>query len=159
MSQPSTDLHPTPPFITINNPTNTEDNVQEGKKKRKNRLTKRPPPTGQRFVPNADPSKPPSVYVPVDQEDYSDEDIGYHCYESKKLNSIASDNDNQPHVFPQGNLDAPTREVRLKLEMEFKIIKAFQRVVRKFNILFRLISFYYNLNSILAMLMYNFLAL
>ncbi|MED6109916.1 hypothetical protein PIB30_037999 [Stylosanthes scabra] len=63
-------------------------------------------------------------YVPIPQ----------HCYESEELNSIASDDDNQPHVFPQGNPDAPTREIRLKLEMEFETIKAFQKVVRKFNI-------------------------
>ncbi|MED6162674.1 hypothetical protein PIB30_072790 [Stylosanthes scabra] len=93
-----------------------------------------PPPTGQRFVPNDDSSKPPFVYVLVDQEDYSDEDLGYHCYESEELNNIARDDDNQPHAFPQGNPDAPTREVLLELEMEFKTIKTFQGAVRKFNI-------------------------
>ncbi|MED6152120.1 hypothetical protein PIB30_088895 [Stylosanthes scabra] len=127
ISQPSTESHPTQPSVAINNPTKNEEDVQgTKKKKRKNRSTKRPPTTGQRFVPNTDLSMPPSVYVPVDQEDYSDEDTGYHCYESEELNNIASDDDNQPQVFPQGNPDAPTKEVRLELEMEFETIKAFQ---------------------------------
>ncbi|MED6111107.1 hypothetical protein PIB30_049482 [Stylosanthes scabra] len=98
MSQPSTESHPTQPSVVVNNPTNNED-VQGTKKKRKSRSTKRPPPTRQRFIPNTDPSKPLSVYVPVDQEDYSDEDASYHCYESEELNSIANDDDNQPQVF------------------------------------------------------------
>ncbi|MED6191912.1 hypothetical protein PIB30_004989 [Stylosanthes scabra] len=102
MSQSLIESPPTPPSVTVNNPTNNEENAQGSKKKRKNISTKRPPPTGQRFMPNADPCKPSSVYISVNQEDYSDEDAGYHCYESEELNSIASDMIINPMCFHKG---------------------------------------------------------
>ncbi|MED6108291.1 hypothetical protein PIB30_022421 [Stylosanthes scabra] len=82
LSQPSTESHHTnEPFNVASNALNsqndnTQGDVQGTKKKRKNRSTKRTPSTGQTFVQNPDPSKPPSVYVPVNPEDFSDEDAG-----------------------------------------------------------------------------------
>ncbi|RYR06955.1 hypothetical protein Ahy_B05g074272 [Arachis hypogaea] len=93
------------------------------------------PPTGQSFIPNPDPDKPPTFYVPVDDDDFSDENPGHHCYESEELHSIASDDDTeQTPVFPQSNPDAPVNQVRLEVGMEFETLSHFRKAVRKFNI-------------------------
>nr|XP_025652979.1 uncharacterized protein LOC112748944 [Arachis hypogaea] len=42
-----------------------------------------------------------------------DKGAGMHCHESEELDSIASDDEtSQQATFPQGNADAPVREVR-----------------------------------------------
>ncbi|MED6173648.1 hypothetical protein PIB30_061640 [Stylosanthes scabra] len=74
---------------------NSQQDAEGSKQKKKRRSTKRPPPTGQTFIPNPDPDKPPSIYIPVEGEEHLDEDVGYHCYESEELHSIASDDDGQ----------------------------------------------------------------
>ncbi|QHO54417.1 uncharacterized protein DS421_2g56600 [Arachis hypogaea] len=95
-----------------NNQTNTDEQVEGRPKVSKRRSAKRSPPTGQSFIPNPDPDKPPSIYVPVESEEFSDENAGYHCYESEELRSIASDEDaDQPPVFPQSNADAPVSQL------------------------------------------------
>ncbi|RYQ83496.1 hypothetical protein Ahy_B10g102184 [Arachis hypogaea] len=72
-----------------------------------------PLPIRQSFIPNPDPEKLPSFYIPVVEEDYSNENILYHCYESEELRSIANDEDaDQPQVFPQSNVDAHVRQVK-----------------------------------------------
>ncbi|RYR25915.1 hypothetical protein Ahy_B02g059950 [Arachis hypogaea] len=84
-------------------------------KKRKRRSTVRPPPSGQTFIPNQDPNKHPSFFIPVDGEDMSEASAGMHCYESEELDSVASDDeDSQQATFPQANPNAPVREVREK---------------------------------------------
>ncbi|RYR72487.1 hypothetical protein Ahy_A02g006714 [Arachis hypogaea] len=101
----------------------------------KERSARRPPPTGQSFILNPDPDKPPSIYVSVDVEEFLDENVGYHSYEFEELRSIASDEDaDQPLVFPQSNADAPVSQVQLELGMEFETLSHFRNVVRKFNI-------------------------
>ncbi|RYQ79073.1 hypothetical protein Ahy_Scaffold8g108559 [Arachis hypogaea] len=69
----------------------------------------------QSFIPNPDPDKPPTFYVPIDDDDFSDENPSHHCYESEELHSIASDDDTeQTLVFPQSNADAPVNQVQLE---------------------------------------------
>ncbi|RYR21279.1 hypothetical protein Ahy_B03g066573 [Arachis hypogaea] len=128
-----------PPSDTNRTPQNDHSNpseeVQGRPKVYKRRSTKRPPPTGQSFIPNPDPDKPPTFYVPVDDDDFSDENPGHHCYESEELHSIASDDDTeQTPVFPQSNADAPVNQVRLEVGMEFETLSHFRKAVRKFNI-------------------------
>ncbi|XP_057740328.1 uncharacterized protein LOC130957490 [Arachis stenosperma] len=91
--------------------------------------------TGQTFTPNQDPNKLPSIFILVEGEDMLNLGAWYHCYESEELDSIAS-NDEESHqvVFPQGNVDAPVREVRLDLAMEFENLEQFKKAVRKYNI-------------------------
>ncbi|RYR25264.1 hypothetical protein Ahy_B02g058940 [Arachis hypogaea] len=104
-------------------------------KKRKRRSTVRPPPSGQTFIPNQDPNKHPSIFIPVEGEDMFGPSAGMHCYESEELDSIASDDeDSQQAAFPQANPDAPVREVRLEVGMEFENLEHFKKAVRKFNI-------------------------
>ncbi|RYR50047.1 hypothetical protein Ahy_A07g036595 [Arachis hypogaea] len=108
---------------------------QAQNKKEAHEATKRTHPTGQLFIPNPNLEKPPSFYIPVDDEDYSDKNVGYHCYESKELRSIASDEDaDQPPVFSQCNTDAPVRQIQFELGMEFETPNQFRKAVRKFNI-------------------------
>ncbi|RYR73595.1 hypothetical protein Ahy_A02g008019 [Arachis hypogaea] len=128
-----------PPSDTNRTPHNDQSNpseeVQGRPKVNKRRSTRRPPPTGQSFIPNPDPDKPPTFYVPVDEDDFSDENPGHHCYESEELHSIASDDDTeQTPVFPQSNPDAPVNQVRLEVGMEFETLSHFRKAVRKFNI-------------------------
>ncbi|RYQ94059.1 hypothetical protein Ahy_B09g100259 [Arachis hypogaea] len=139
LSQSNPESDPVPPSDTNstpqNNQTNTDEQVEGRPKVSKRRSTKMPPPTGQFFIPNPDPDKLPSIYVPVESEEFSDENAGYHCYESEELRSIASDEDaDQPPVFPQSNTDAPVSQVRLELGMEFETLSHFRKAVRKFNI-------------------------
>ncbi|XP_072090669.1 uncharacterized protein [Arachis hypogaea] len=90
---------------------------------------------GQSFIPNPDPDKPPTFYVPVDDDDFSDENPGHHCYESEELHSIASDDDTeQTPIFSQSNVNAPVNQVRLEVGMEFETLSHFRKAVRKFNI-------------------------
>ncbi|RYQ83284.1 hypothetical protein Ahy_B10g101936 [Arachis hypogaea] len=103
-----------PPSDSNRTPQSNQSNplyeIEGRPKVNKRRSTKRPPPTGQSFIPNPDPDKPPTFYVPVDEDDFSDENPGHHCYESKELHSIASDEDtDHTSVFPQSNADAPNR--------------------------------------------------
>ncbi|RYQ87844.1 hypothetical protein Ahy_B09g095386 isoform A [Arachis hypogaea] len=87
------------------------------------------------FIPNPDPDKPPTFYVPVDEDDFSYENPGHHCYELEELHSIASDEDtDQTPIFPQSNADAPVGQVRLEVGMEFETLSHFRKAVRKFNI-------------------------
>ncbi|RYR60786.1 hypothetical protein Ahy_A04g017845 [Arachis hypogaea] len=89
----------------------------------------------QSFIPNPDPDKPPTFYVPVDDDDFSDENPGHHCYESEELHSIASDDDTeQTPIFSQSNVNAPVNQVRLEVGMEFETLSHFRKAVRKFNI-------------------------
>ncbi|XP_016173578.1 uncharacterized protein LOC107616092 [Arachis ipaensis] len=139
LSQSNPESDPVPPSDTNstpqNNQTNTDEQVEGRPKVSKRRSAKMPPPTGQFFIPNPDPDKLPSIYVPVESEEFSDENAGYHCYESEELRSIASDEDaDQPPVFPQSNTDAPVSQVRLELGMEFETLSHFRKAVRKFNI-------------------------
>ncbi|RYR01954.1 hypothetical protein Ahy_B06g080815 [Arachis hypogaea] len=130
-SAPPSDSNRTPQ----NNETNASDEAEGQRKKNRRRSTKRPPPTGQTFIPNPDPDKPPTFYVPVDQEDFSDDNAGYHCYESEDLRSIPSDEDSDDTTaFPQSNADAPVSQVRLEGGMEFETLNQFRKAVRKFNI-------------------------
>ncbi|RYR58715.1 hypothetical protein Ahy_A05g024602 [Arachis hypogaea] len=104
-------------------------------KKKKRRSTVRPPPLGQTFIPNQDPNKHPSFFIPVEGEDMSEASAGMHCYESEELDSVTSDDeDSQQAVFPQANPDAPVKEVRLELSMKFENLDHFKKAVRKFNI-------------------------
>ncbi|RYR65486.1 hypothetical protein Ahy_A03g011415 [Arachis hypogaea] len=104
-------------------------------KKRKRRSTVRPPLSGQTFIPNQDPNKHPSIFIPVEGEDMSEATAGMHCYESEELDSVASDDeDSQQATFPQANPDAPVREVRLERGMDFENLEHFKKAVRKFNI-------------------------
>ncbi|RYQ97569.1 hypothetical protein Ahy_B08g093647 [Arachis hypogaea] len=65
----------------------------------------------------------------------SEASAGMHCYESEELDSVASDDeDSEQAAFPQANPDAPVREVRLELGMEFENLDHFKKAVRKFNI-------------------------
>ncbi|RYR04945.1 hypothetical protein Ahy_B06g084760 [Arachis hypogaea] len=113
---------------------NPSDEVEGRPKVNKRRSTKRPP-TGQSFIPNPDPDKPPTFYVPVDEDDFSDENPGHHCYESEELHSIVSDEDtDQTPVFPQSNANAPVSQVRLEVGMEFETLSHFKKAVQKFNI-------------------------
>ncbi|RYR05176.1 hypothetical protein Ahy_B06g085052 [Arachis hypogaea] len=128
-----------PPFDSNrspqNNETNPSDEVDGRTKKNRRRSTKRPPPTRQSFIPNPDPDKPPTFYVPVDDEDFSDDNAGYHCYESEDLRSIPSDEDSdETTAFPQSNADAPVSQVRLEVGMEFETLNQFRKAIRKFNI-------------------------
>ncbi|RYR67830.1 hypothetical protein Ahy_A03g014269 [Arachis hypogaea] len=139
LSQSNPESDPVPPSDTNstpqNNQTNTDEQVEGIPKVSKRRSAKRPLPTGQSFIPNPDPDKPPSIYVPVESEEFSDENAGYHCYESEELRSIASDEDaDQPPVFPQSNVDAPVSQVQLELGIEFETLSHFRKAVRKFNI-------------------------
>ncbi|RYQ85630.1 hypothetical protein Ahy_B10g105198 isoform A [Arachis hypogaea] len=105
------------------------DSVEGWPKINKRRSIKRPPPTRQSFILNPDPDKPPTFYVPVDKEDFSDGNAGYHCYD------IASDEDtDDTSIFPQSNADAPVSQVRLELGMEFETLNQFRKEVQKFNI-------------------------
>ncbi|MED6113509.1 hypothetical protein PIB30_071461 [Stylosanthes scabra] len=104
-SQPEFEPDPTPPLSsTRDDPhtqnVNTQEDVQGSKKKKKKRRLKRSLPTGQTFIPNPDPDKPPTIYVPIEGEENSDEEAEYHCYELEELHSFASDDDGQPDVFP-----------------------------------------------------------
>ncbi|RYR59524.1 hypothetical protein Ahy_A05g025417 [Arachis hypogaea] len=95
----------TPPYDSNrtpqNNETNPSDEFDGQPKKNRRRSTKRPPPTRQSFIPNPDPNKPSTFYVPVDEDDFSDDSVGYHCYESEDLHSIPSDEDsNETPAFP-----------------------------------------------------------
>ncbi|RYQ98967.1 hypothetical protein Ahy_B07g086810 [Arachis hypogaea] len=111
-SAPPSDSNRTPQ----NNETNPSDEAEGRPKKNRRRSTKRPP-TGQSFIPNSDPDKPPTFYVPVDEDDFSDDNAGYHCYESEDLHSIPSDEDSdETPVFPQSNVDAPVSQSRLERE-------------------------------------------
>ncbi|RYR23974.1 hypothetical protein Ahy_B02g057462 [Arachis hypogaea] len=90
-------------------------------KKRKRRSTVRPPPSGQTFIPNQDPNKHHSIFIPVEGEDMAEPSAGMHCYESEELDSVASDDeDSQQAAFPQANPDAPVRDVRLEVGMKFE---------------------------------------
>ncbi|RYQ94425.1 hypothetical protein Ahy_B08g089331 [Arachis hypogaea] len=94
-----------------------------------------PPPSGQTFIPNQDPNKHPSIFIPMEGEDMAGPSAGMHCYESEELDSVASDDeDSQQAAFPQANPDAPVREVRLEVGMEFENLEHFKKAVRKFNI-------------------------
>ncbi|XP_072064133.1 uncharacterized protein [Arachis hypogaea] len=120
-SQPEPDINP--------------DEGGGSQQKSKRRSTVRPPPSGQTFIPNQDPNKHPSFYIPVDGENMSEASAGMHCYESEELDSVASDDEDSEQVaFPQANPDAPVREVRLELGMEFENLDHFKKAVRKFNI-------------------------
>ncbi|RYR44093.1 hypothetical protein Ahy_A08g040465 [Arachis hypogaea] len=120
--------------IPQTNQSNPSFEVDGGQKGNKRRSTRRPSPTGQSFIPNPDPEKPPTFYVPVEEDEFSDENPGHHCYSSEDLHSIASDNDTETPVFPQSNADAPVSQVRLELGMEFETLNQFRKAVRKFNI-------------------------
>ncbi|RYR53431.1 hypothetical protein Ahy_A06g028542 [Arachis hypogaea] len=76
-SVPPSDSNRTPQ----SNQSNPSDEVEGRPKVNKRRSTKRHPHTGQSFIPNPDPDKPPIVYVLVDEDDFSDENSGHHCYE------------------------------------------------------------------------------
>ncbi|RYR48741.1 hypothetical protein Ahy_A07g034816 [Arachis hypogaea] len=120
-SQPETDRNP--------------DVGGGSQKKRKRRSTVRPPPSRETFIPNPDPNKHLSFFIPVEGEDMSEASAGMHCYESEELDSVASeDEDSQQAAFSQANPDAPVKEVRLELGMEFENLDHFKKVVRKFNI-------------------------
>ncbi|RYR20998.1 hypothetical protein Ahy_B03g066238 [Arachis hypogaea] len=126
-----------PPSETNRTPQNDQSNpseeVQGRPKVNKRRSTKRPP-TDQSFIPNPDPDKPPTFYVPVDEDDFSNENPGHHCYKLEELHNIASDEDtNQTPVFPQSNADAPVNQVRLEVGMEFETLSHFRKAVRKYN--------------------------
>ncbi|RYR24853.1 hypothetical protein Ahy_B02g058403 [Arachis hypogaea] len=113
-----------PPSDTNRTPQNDQSNPSE-------EVQGRP----KSFIPNPDPDKPPTFYVPVDDDDFSDENPGHHCYESEELHSIASDDDTeQTPVFPQSNPDAPVNQVQLEVGMEFETLSHFRKAVRKFNI-------------------------
>ncbi|RYR04071.1 hypothetical protein Ahy_B06g083620 [Arachis hypogaea] len=69
------------------------------------------------------------------EEDFSDDNDGYHCYESEDLRSIPSDEDSdETTAFSQSNADAPVSQVRLKVGMEFETLSQFRKAVQKFNI-------------------------
>ncbi|RYR16686.1 hypothetical protein Ahy_B04g073719 [Arachis hypogaea] len=90
-----------PPSDTNRTPQNDQSNPSE-------EVQGRP----KSFIPNPDPDKPPTFYVPVDDDDFSDENPGHHCYESEELHNIASDDDTeQTPVFPQSNPAAPVNQV------------------------------------------------
>ncbi|RYR50968.1 hypothetical protein Ahy_A06g026028 [Arachis hypogaea] len=73
--------------------------------------------------------------MPIDEEEYSSDDLGYHYNESEYCNSICSDEeDAQPAAYPQGNADARVQQVRLDVRMEFESMALFKKVVRKYNI-------------------------
>ncbi|RYR41031.1 hypothetical protein Ahy_A09g046762 [Arachis hypogaea] len=110
----------------------TQYAIESSRRKQIRRSTKRPPPTRRTFY--EDPNQLPSVFIPVNEGKYSDDELGVYCYESEDLHSIASDEDDQKRSFPQSNTDAPIKEVRLELEMEFKTLQQFKKVIRKFNI-------------------------
>ncbi|RYR08308.1 hypothetical protein Ahy_B05g075922 [Arachis hypogaea] len=75
----------------------------------------RGPPTGQSFIRYPDSDKPPTFYVPVDEDDFSDDNAGYHCYESEDLHSIPSDEDSdETPIFPQSNADAPVSQTSMR---------------------------------------------
>ncbi|RYR65370.1 hypothetical protein Ahy_A03g011301 [Arachis hypogaea] len=61
-SAPLSDSNRTPQ----NNENNPSDEAEGRPKRNKRRSTKRPPPTGQSFIPNPDPDKPPTFFVLVD---------------------------------------------------------------------------------------------
>ncbi|RYR78818.1 hypothetical protein Ahy_A01g003676 isoform A [Arachis hypogaea] len=106
-------LQPYRNTLSQSNPDTNNEQVKGRPKVRKRRSAKRPLPTGQSFIPNHDPDKPPSIYVLVELEEFLDENRRYHCYESEELRSIASDEDaDQPPVFPQKNADAPISQRR-----------------------------------------------
>ncbi|RYR77725.1 hypothetical protein Ahy_A01g002309 [Arachis hypogaea] len=115
-----------------NNETNPSDEAKGRPKRNKRRSTRRPPSIGQSFIPNPDLDKPPTFFVLVDEEDFSDDNAGYHCYESEDLHSIPSDEDSdETPVFPQSNADAPVSQVRLELGMEFETLNQFRKAVMK----------------------------
>ncbi|RYR78579.1 hypothetical protein Ahy_A01g003412 [Arachis hypogaea] len=111
---PRTNTPSTNPSATVNAPETQNNNTEEG--------------TGDNS------NQPSSVFILVDGEEYSDDEPGVYCYESEGLYSIGSDEDDQGRSFPQGNADAPVKEVRLELEMEFETLQQFKKSVRKFNI-------------------------
>ncbi|RYR05297.1 hypothetical protein Ahy_B06g085165 [Arachis hypogaea] len=113
-----------PPSETNRTPQNDQSNPSE-------EVQGRP----KSFIPNPDPDKPPTFYVPVDDDDFSYENPGHHCYESEELHSIASDeNTEQTPGFPQSNADAPVNQVQLEVGMEFETLSHFRKAIRKFNI-------------------------
>ncbi|RYR46388.1 hypothetical protein Ahy_A07g032128 [Arachis hypogaea] len=106
------------------------------------------PPTGQSFIPNPDPDKPPTFFVMIDEEDFFYDNAGYHCYESEDLHSIPSDEDSEETpFFPHSNADAPVSQVRLKVGMEFETLNQFRKVVRKFNINIKRSNFFVRCDS------------
>ncbi|QHN81305.1 hypothetical protein S83_069495 [Arachis hypogaea] len=106
-----------------------------GRSKRRVRNVKRSPPTGQSFMQNPDPTKTPRIFVPVDEEEYSDDDPVIHYYESEGCDSIGSESDDdQSTAYPQGNFDAPIGQVRQEVGMEFEMLASFKKAVRKYNI-------------------------
>nr|XP_029145156.1 uncharacterized protein LOC114924512 [Arachis hypogaea] len=119
------------PSVTVNTledqSNSNEEDVFESKKVRKK------VPIGQAFVSNADLSRPPSIFILVDQEYYPDEDVENHSYEFDDLQSLASESDGEVSVFSQGNVDVPVRQIRLELKMEFETLTQLKKV-RKFNI-------------------------
>ncbi|XP_025684869.1 uncharacterized protein [Arachis hypogaea] len=71
-----------------------------------------------------------------------------HCHESEELDSIASDDEeSQQAAFSQANPDAPVREVRLELGMEFENLDHFKKAVKKFNINIGRIIFFSRVDS------------